>query len=92
MWVLTLPTRFSADPATGSDPIFLSPGLLGTDLDIPWGAAGVEESPFAAIGSQRSIKRKRKASQKTPKSNQANVNTKRCQGSLVHIKLINVLL
>ena len=50
-WVglLTLPTRFSADPATGSGPCFLSLGLLGTDLDMPCGAAAEEESPFAEI-------------------------------------------
>ena len=45
---LTLPTRFSAEPATGSGPCFLSLGLLGTDLDMPCGAA-FEESPFAEI-------------------------------------------
>ena len=47
-WQLTLPTRFSAEPATGSGPCFLSLGLLGTDLDMPCGAA-FEESPFAEI-------------------------------------------
>ena len=50
---LTRPTRFSADPATGSGPCFLSLGLLGTDLDIPCGAFGAEEeegSPFAETG------------------------------------------
>ena len=45
---LPLPTRFSAEPATGSGPCFLSLGLLGTDLDMPCGAA-FEESPFAEI-------------------------------------------
>jgi len=41
---LTLPTRFSADPATGMVFCLRSPGLLGTDLDV-----GCPESPFAEI-------------------------------------------
>ena len=42
---LTLPTRFSAEPATGMTG-FLSPGLVGTDLEtlLPVSPLGAAES------------------------------------------------
>ena len=42
---LTRPTRLSADPTIGMDPCLRSPGLLGTERDMP--AAAPLVSPFA---------------------------------------------
>ena len=33
--MLTLPTKLSAEPTIGIEPCFRSPGLLGTDRDMP---------------------------------------------------------
>ena len=33
--IFTLPTKSSADPTTGIEPCFRSPGLLGTERDMP---------------------------------------------------------
>ena len=47
--IITLPTRFSAEPTIGMEPCFRSPGLLGTERDMPLTApAAPLVSPFAA--------------------------------------------